>query len=273
MPPRTLRSASYTTLPRLIGYVRVSTEEQAREGVSLEAQRDRIAAYCQAHAYELIGVESDGGVSGKVPPEQRPGGARAFAAIRAGDANGLVVLKLDRLARSTRDILALVDETRASRWRLISVSEHLDTETAAGRLVVTVLAALSQMEREQIGERTRSALDHLARQGRARSRFTPFGWHTADGGFINRRGDRSALVRDVAEQAVLSCILALREHGAGARRIAATLNAEGCPSRSGRAWTPESVASILRRAERWSRAGATASVQPTESVAVQRGAA
>ena len=140
--------------------------------MSLAAQHERLTAYCTAHGLELVGVEQDAGVSGKVAPAQRPGLARALEAVRRGDAHGVVVLRLDRLSRSTRDVLDLVDETRQGSWRLVSVSEHLDTGSAAGRLVVTVLAALSEMEREQVAERTRFALDAIAREGRGRSRPT-----------------------------------------------------------------------------------------------------
>lgn len=255
MARRNHQKSTRNTTARLVGYVRVSTEEQAREGVSLEAQAERIAAYATAHELELVGVEQDAGISGKVPPEQRPGLARALEAVRTGGADGLVVLKLDRMSRSTRDVLDLVDETRRDGWRLVSVSEQLDTGSAAGRLVLTVLAALSEMEREQVAERTQFALDAIAREGRGRSRFTPYGWRTADGGTENRSGDRAELVPHAEEQEALRRILRQRRAGKGARRIATALDRHGPNPRSGRAWTPESVAAILRRLERWERAG------------------
>jgi len=239
-----------------VGYVRVSTEEQAREGVSLDAQRERISAYCTAHGLQLIAIESDAGLSGKVPPSQRPGLCAALHAIRAGEAEGLLVLKLDRLSRATRHVLDLVDETRRDGWRLVSVSEHLDTGSAAGRLVVTVLAALSEMEREQVAERTRFALDAIARnEGRGRSRFTPFGWRNADGGTENQKGDRRALVPHFGEQAALRRLLQLREAGFGARRITATLNSECIENPRSGTWTVAGIVSILRRLDRWERAG------------------
>jgi len=255
MKRRSRRKRTESTVASLVGYTRVSTEEQAREGVSLDAQAERIRAYCVAHGFTLAGLESDAGISGKVAPDGRPGLARALERIRDGEADGLVVLKLDRLSRSTRDVLDLVDETRDDGWRLISVSEHLDTGSAAGRLVVTVLAALSEMEREQIGERTTFALDAIAREGRARSRFTPYGWRTENGGTTVKAGDRSEFVPHPAEQTVLRRILRLRRQGNGARRIASALNVQGPNPRSGNPWTPSGVASILRRLERWQRAG------------------
>jgi DNA invertase Pin-like site-specific DNA recombinase len=229
----------------------VSTEEQAREGVSLAAQKARLEAYAVAHGAELVGIEADEGVSGKVVPESRPGLAGALAAVRSGAADGLLVLKLDRLSRSTRDVLDLVDECRRDGWRLISVSEHLDTATAAGRLVVTVLAALAEMEREQIGERTQVALGEVARQGRAYSHRTPFGWRTAAGSDRAQRGDRSPLVPDLAEQRILARMLELEVQGLGARRIAAAMANEGLLNpRTGRPWTFGAVAGVLRTLER-----------------------
>jgi DNA invertase Pin-like site-specific DNA recombinase len=255
MASRKPRKGIESVTVRLVGYCRVSTEDQAREGVSLEAQRERLAAYATAHGLDLVGVEVDAGISGKVPPAQRPGLARALELVRNDAADGVVVLKLDRLSRSTRDVLDLVDECGRAGWRLVSVSEHLDTATAAGRLVLTVLAALSQMEREQVAERTCFAMDAIAREGRGRSRFTPYGWRTADGEAENRKGDRSPLVAHPDEQAALKRIIRHRKQEKGARRIAAALNRQGANPRSGKPWTPESVAAILRRLERWEAAG------------------
>ena len=181
--------------PRLVGYVRVSTDEQSREGVSLRAQRERIAAYCTSQAIELVGIQTDGGVSGRVVPSKRPGLTRALEIIRTGDAEGLVVLKLDRLSRSTRDVLNLVDETKRDGWRLVSVSEQLDTATAAGRLVVTILSALAEMEAEQVSERTRFALDSIAREGIIKMKDI----YEA----IEEASDRCVDVADVVEDVVL----------------------------------------------------------------------
>ena len=134
---------------------------------------------------------------------------------------------------------------------MIAVNESLDTGTASGRLVVTVLAALAEMEREQIGERTSEALAHVAREGRARSHRTPFGWRTASGSDRPTAGDGSPLVEDAGEQVVLSRMLELRADGRGARRIANALNHSGTLNpRTSREWSAGTVASILRTAAR-----------------------
>jgi DNA invertase Pin-like site-specific DNA recombinase len=182
----------------------------------------------------------------KSPPTQELF-AKALERVR----RGILALKLDRLSRRTRDVLDLVDDCRKRGWRLISVSEQLDTGSAAGRLVVTVLAALAEMEREQVSERTRFALDAVARKGRARSRFVPFGYRTGDGAPEQTKGDRRPLVPHEGEQRVLHRIRELREAGHGARRIARALQAEGISNpRSGRPWTPPNVGTLLRTMER-----------------------
>ena len=251
MAARRKRSEAPETSP-LIGYARVSTEEQARVGVSLDAQHERLEVFCIAHGATLVRVETDNGTSGKVAPSKRPGLTRALQSIQSGEADGIVALKLDRLSRSTRDILDLAEDAAKNGWRLVSVSESLDTATATGRFTLTILAALAQLEREQTAERTRLALDHVARQGRARSRFIPFGWRTASGGVEQEKGDRQPLVSHKGEQRVLDRIQTLRAAGSGARTIARRLNERRVknPRAPSRAWTPSNVASIMRTIER-----------------------
>jgi site-specific DNA recombinase len=226
--------------------------------VSLDAQRERIGAYCVAQGFELVGLERDNGVSGKVAPHERQGLKRALEAIKHGEADGIIATKLDRLSRSVRDVLDLADSAAHEGWRLVSLSESLDTDTSQGRFTLTILAALAQLERERISERVGEALDHVARQGRARSRFTPFGWRTPSGKETTAGGGRVELVPHAAEQAALGRLVVLRGQGLGARRIAATLNREGPNPRSRRPWAAEGVATILRRLERWEAAGVPA---------------
>ena len=148
---------------RVLGYVRVSTEEQAREGVSLDAQRHRIEAHAEAQGWELVGVEADNGISGKAI-KNRPGLRRALSALRKHKADTLLVVALDRLSRSTRDVLDLVARAEKEDWALHSIEERLDTSSPQGRFVVTLLGALAQLEREQAAERTKVAMAELRRQ-------------------------------------------------------------------------------------------------------------
>lgn len=222
-------------MARVIGYVRVSTEEQALDGVGLDVQERAIRDYCRTYDLELVRLAHDNGVSGKTIAK-REGLQRALEEIRAGDADGIVFLKLDRLSRSVRDVLDLAADAQRSGWQLHSIHERLDTSTPGGRFTLTVLAALAQMEREQISERTRSALAELRRQGRRVSGRAPFGYRFADG----------KLEEVLEEQRLLSRMLALQAEGLGAQRISSELNGEGRRNpRTGRAWSRGSVASIL----------------------------
>lgn len=243
---------------RLVGYIRVSTEEQARDGLSLDTQRERLTAYAAAHRAVLVSVEADNGLSGSIAPERRPGLARALARVRRGEADGIAVVKLDRLSRSTRHILDLLDAAQKAEWRLVSVEESLDTRTAVGEFTTTILAGLAQMERKLIGERTREAMRQIAREGRARSGRLPFGYRTRANPEATQAvaGDRSPLVENTEEQRLLGRMLNLRGRGLGARRIARAMNAESRNPRTGREWTPSTVQKLLATADRRDRRAA-----------------
>lgn len=223
---------------KVVAYVRVSTETQADRGVSLAAQREKVTAYASLYDLEIVAFVEDAGASAKTL--DRPGLARALAMLDSGEAGGLVVAKLDRLTRSVRDLDALI-----SRWfgrsngpALLSVGEQIDTRSAAGRLVLNILASVSQWEREAIGERTATALAHKRSRGE-RTGEVPFGFAVADDGV--------ALVEDPAEQEAIALVNDLRAGGMSIRAIAAELAARGVPSRGGR-WHPTTVARLVRRA-------------------------
>lgn len=238
---------------RIIGYLRVSTEDQARDGVSLDAQRNRLEAHAAAHDYELVRVVADEGVSGKVAPSRRPGLRRVLDDIKGGDADGIAFLKLDRLSRSVRDILKLADRAKRKGWHIISVAEHIDTSSAAGRFTLGVLALLSEMEADQVSERTTLGMAQVARQGRARSRFLPFGYRIEgepDKTTLTR-GDRRPLVEHEHEMALRQTIIELRAKGLGAQRIANHLNSSGqLNPRTCQPWTTPTVAALLRTLQR-----------------------
>ena len=128
-----------------IGYVRVSTEGQAQDGVSLEAQRRKIEAWCAANGYTLLDIEIDAGLSGG-RADNRPGLQRALTRACTQKA-ALVVYSLSRLARSTKDAIAISDRLSKSGADLVSLTEKIDTTTAAGKLVFHLFNALSEFER------------------------------------------------------------------------------------------------------------------------------
>jgi len=231
---RNRRLAAEPASRRTIGYVRVSTDDQAANGVSLAAQEGRIRAYAVAQAREVDEIVIDSGESAKTL--DRPGIARLLAAIRSGEVGAVIVLKLDRLTRSVRDLDTLLELTRKHDVALVSISESLDTSSAVGRLVVNMLASVAQWEREAIGERTASALAHKRTSGLVYG-STPFGFR--------RDGDR--LVRDDAEQIALAEMQRLDDAGASYREIGSMLESRGVRARKGGSrWYASSVQSVLR---------------------------
>src|SRR3954451_21906452 len=148
---------------RSIGDVRVSTERQADRGVSLEAQEAKIRAMATVQGADLIDVIVDGGESAK--SMNRPGLQKLLEMVHKGEVQAIIIAKLDRLTRSVKDLCSLLELLEKRKVALVSVAESLDTSTAAGRLVITIMGAVSQWEREAIGERTRDALRHKRAQG------------------------------------------------------------------------------------------------------------
>lgn len=141
---------------KVVGYVRVSTEEQGRSGLGLKAQRNAIREECARRGWELVGIEED--VASDRSRKRRPGLARAVAACAAGTAEGLVAAKLDRLSRSLLDFAALLDDARRGGWTVVALDQGFDLSTPNGRAMAGMLAVFAQWERELIGERTSAAL-------------------------------------------------------------------------------------------------------------------
>jgi site-specific DNA recombinase len=175
---------------KIVGYVRVSTDEQATNGVSLADQEARIRAYAVAQAWTLDEVIVDSGASAKTL--QRPGIARLLNDVRAGDIATVVVVKLDRLTRSTQDLGELLALAAKHDVALVSISESLDTSSAAGRMVVNMLGVVAQWEREAIAERTASALGHKRSLRKVYS-HAPFGYQRVDDNLVADDREQSAL--------------------------------------------------------------------------------
>lgn len=231
----TMTRPADNTPTRALAYLRVSTDKQAEEGVSLDAQRAKVELYAELYGLDLAGVYVDAGASAK--SLDRPELQRALAALTAGKADALVVVKLDRLTRSVADLGALVEQSTREGWALLSVSEQLDTRSAAGRLVLNILASVSQWEREAIGERTSAALSHKAAQGEYTGGQVPYGWALdADG--VN-------LVPHAGEQLVILAAQELRAQGYSLRKVADALAERGLSPRSGGRWYATSVKRLL----------------------------
>jgi site-specific DNA recombinase len=162
---------------KALGYIRVSTSGQANDGVSLDAQAARIRVWCEANGYELTEIWSDAGISGR-RADKRPGLQAALAAA-CENGGALVVYSLSRLARSTRDAIDIAERLHGAGADLVSLTERIDTTTAAGKMVFRMLAVLAEFERDLVSERTAAALAHKRRNGE-RVGDIPYGWRLAD---------------------------------------------------------------------------------------------
>ena len=229
---------------RAIGYIRVSTAEQARSGLGLGAQSERIAAYAAMAGLELVDVIREEAVSGSVPLAERPAGATLLERLRAGEARHLIALKLDRLFRDAGDCLG---QTRT--WDKAGVALHfldmggqaLNTASAMGRMFLTLSAAFAELERNVIGERTAAALAVKRQRGEKCGGAVPFG--------LTLGADGRTLVPVAREQAAIRMALKLETDGLSLRAICNALAKAGHAPRGAR-WHSNTVLRILRRADR-----------------------
>lgn len=229
---RVLEMTDTTASKRAVGYTRVSTDKQAERGVSLEAQVEKIRAMGVVHGAEVLEVIQDAGESAK--SLQRPGMARLLAIVDAGQVDVVIIAKLDRLTRSVKDLGELLERFTRRGVSLVSVAESLDTGSAAGRLVLNIMTAVSQWEREAIGERTATALQHKKAHRQAYN-HTPYGFAR----------DGNTLMPLPTEQAVISRMRLYRANGWGLRRIADALNSDGVPTKLNGRWFPQTVKDVM----------------------------
>lgn len=220
-----------------IGYARVSTADQAQHGVSLEAQTEKIQAMGTVQGANLTDILIDAGESAK--SLNRTGMTELLRKVDSGKVQAVIIYKLDRLTRSVRDLGALLERFEKKRVALISVTESLDTSTAAGRMVINIMMSVSQWEREAIGERTKDALAHLKANG-LRVGNIPYGFELApDGKTLIENGDEQAVIRKIRD---------LRDEGLSLRAIAQKLNREGYKTRKRTSWKFQYVSNILKSA-------------------------
>jgi site-specific DNA recombinase len=217
---------------RIVGYIRVSTEEQGASGLGLAAQRARIEAYAALYGHDVVAWCED---VASAKTLDRPELPRALDLLRTGAADGICVAKLDRLTRSVRDLGELLDGPLKVA-ALVSVAEQIDTATAAGRMVLNILASVAQWEREAIGERTSAAL--VAKRARGeRVGAVRYGYRLA--------ADGKTEEVDPAEQAVIAEARRMRAGGLSLRKIAAELAEAGQVSRNGRPFACEQIRSMV----------------------------
>jgi site-specific DNA recombinase len=220
-------------MKKAIGYIRVSTMAQVTEGVSLQAQRAKIEAWCLINDYELTALYADEGISGT--KSDRDGITSALEDVTAGSA--LVVASLSRLTRSTKDMIIFA-ETLAKRGAdLISLTEKIDTTTAAGKMVFRMMGVLNEFERDQVSERTKAALAYKKSNNQAYN-HEPYGYVRKGNDFVENK----------AEITAIELIKKQRAAGKSIRQIVAILNKKGIAPKKSAQWNPSSVHYLLKRA-------------------------
>ena len=235
-------------------YIRVSTERQAEDGYSLESQQQRLNALCLANGWPVCEehIYVDAGESAK--SDARPAYRRLRDAIEAGSVTRLVVTRLDRLSRNTRDFLTLLDYCDAHGVAIVSIAEAFDTGTATGRAVVTVLMAFAELERKTITNRVMTGKATKAGDGGYNGSYCPYGYRYDTGTFVVD-DERADVVRRIFAAFIV---------GAGMTEIASQLNDTRTPTARGGQWSASSVRYILRN-------GAYAGVAQWDGVEAQTG--
>jgi DNA invertase Pin-like site-specific DNA recombinase len=211
---------------QVVGYVRVSTDEQAVSGLGLEAQRTAIRNECTRRGWELRQIFEDRSASGRSVLGRR-GLRDALRAVESREADGLVVAKLDRLSRSLLDFAQMMEHARSKDWALVALDLGVDTTTPSGEMLANVLAVFAQFERRLIGQRTRDALAVRRSQGVVLG--------------------RPVTLTDAAEEEIRR----LKEQGKSLRHIATEMNSRQVPTaQGGRSWHASTVRSVLQRLSR-----------------------
>ena len=228
-------------MTKAIGYVRVSTDKQDN---STDAQERRIRGYAAGLQLNLTDVIIDSDeFSGDL---NRPGVQRVLDLVKAKKVDSVIITKLDRLTRSTRDAITLIELFGKRGVALISINESLDTESPMGRFFVRMIASIAELEREMIGSRTATGMQNLKAQGLPAG-TAPYGWrnvneHAPDGKLIRR-----PLEEVPEEQVVLRAMESLRSQGLSYQRVAAALNSDGWQTRRGTPWRYQYVERILSK--------------------------
>lgn len=219
---------------RALIYLRVSTNEQANEGISLQNQCEKITYYCKAKDWQIVKVIEDKGISGK--SLNRSGIQQLITEVRLKQFDVVVVYKLDRLTRSVRDLGYLIEDIfNKHDIAFTSVIDNFDTLTANGKLILNILGSVSQWERDIIAERTKDAINYK-KQNLQQYGNTPLGF------LLDSNGN---LYPDKDEQKTINYIKMLRKKGLSFSKIASLLNNEKIPTKKGKSWYSSTIKYIL----------------------------
>lgn len=220
-------------MKKAVGYVRVSTEEQAREGISLDNQKSKIKAYAELNDFELIEILADEGLSAK--NLNRPGIKKILDMAQNKEIQAIIVYKLDRAFRSTVDALEVTSLLDKGGVGFHSINERLDTKSPLGKFFFTLIAGIAEMERGIIAERTSDALQRKIEKGEHVG-TVPFGYQI----------EGSELIPFLPEQEIIKFARELRERGYTFQAIADEFKNRGIKTKRGKVqWYPTSIKNIL----------------------------
>ncbi len=228
-------------MTKAIGYVRVSTEEQAKDGESLRRQETMIRAEAERQGWELLAVLRDEGISGGKSASKRAGFAALVAMVKAKAADVVIVADLSRLSRSQKDTLIFLEDVCGpAKARLYTLDKgHVENKTVSGTMDLTLKALLAEVYRKEISEKTLRAMQFKRQRGEKLGGDVPFGFEAVGG----------KLVTSESEQAVIRLVQQQRRRGFSLRKIAGKLQRRGATTKRGLAeWNPMQVQRILARA-------------------------
>ena len=224
MDVKNLRSAIYT---------RVSTEDQAKEGFSLDAQLDKLRSYCKARDWSIAGEYIDDGYSGR--NVKRPAYSKMLYEMDKWDI--LLVIKMDRIHRNSKNFMLMMEDLKKHEKEFVSMTESLDTSTAMGRFVMDIIQRIAQLESEQIGERVYTGMEQKARTNGGILGFNiPYGYNYVNGNLqINQ--DEAKYVKKIFHQ---------YSGGMSMKKISNYLNSKNIPTKHNRKWGSQTVSLILK---------------------------
>ena len=224
MVDKTLRSAIYT---------RVSTEDQAKEGFSLDAQLDKLRSYCKARDWIISGEYVDDGYSGR--NTKRPAYSKMLNEKDNWDI--LLVIKMDRIHRNSKNFMLMMEELKKYSKEFVSMTESLDTSTAMGRFVMDIIQRIAQLESEQIGERVYVGMEQKAKTNGGVLGFNiPFGYNYVNGELTVNK-DESFYVKEIFD---------LYYSGSSMKKIAESFNKRNIPTKQNKKWGSQTISLILK---------------------------
>jgi DNA invertase Pin-like site-specific DNA recombinase len=215
-------------------YTRVSTEDQAKEGFSLDAQLDKLRSYCKARDWEIGGEYVDDGYSGRYI-KHRPAYNKMMQEMEKWDA--LLVIKMDRIHRNSKNFMLMMEDLKKQGKEFVSMTESLDTGTAMGRFVMDIIQRIAQLESEQIGERVYVGMDQKARTNGGMLGFNiPYGYDYIDSRLIIKQ-EESKNVKEIFNLYLDDCSM---------KKIAEQLNKNNIPTKNNKKWSSQTIATMLK---------------------------